>query len=459
MNCSFSTLFEIFDLICMSLVLFMFFCNSIKIVIDYKNFTLYSLITFISLIPYITNNNILIRNLLFIIISIFSLKILLSISFKYTLIPYMINFCIYYSVNNILDTTLLLNNAFGISILNNIYLSSLYVITIPLSSLLVFFIFKKIFHTNSFLEHINSISTKTYYLIVSFSVVLLCTLICVNPINQSFIQNSSHLLLYALNLTAILLVITLITYIRQSYQNLLLNIENNSLIQNIKDIEALNEDLRSTKHDFFNHLQVVSGLLQLKKHTECFDYISNISNRGTDKKCIKTGLISVNALLNSKQLHANHNNVKLDLEIESTLDNEHLKIEDWEITRVLGNLIDNAIFEENKVSTFSKYVKVKINENNHFYNLSVYNKNSYIGSDKKKKIFNSGYSTKGDQGSGMGLYIVNKIVNKHNGYLELNSDINTGTQFNIYLPKENKQIDIPQASVSYPPQESFSIQN
>ena len=57
-----------------------------------------------------------------------------------------------------------------------------------------------------------------------------------------------------------------------------------------------------------------------------------------------------------------------------------------------------------------------------------------IGFSKKitKEIIKPYYTTK-EKGSGLGLSIVNKIINDHNGTIEFNSNI-TGTNIKIRLP-------------------------
>jgi signal transduction histidine kinase len=55
-----------------------------------------------------------------------------------------------------------------------------------------------------------------------------------------------------------------------------------------------------------------------------------------------------------------------------------------------------------------------------------------IEKENLKKIFNLYYSSK-PHGAGIGLSIVNQIVNEHNGRIEVESDIGKGTTFKIYL--------------------------
>ena len=75
-----------------------------------------------------------------------------------------------------------------------------------------------------------------------------------------------------------------------------------------------------------------------------------------------------------------------------------------------------------------KYVKITIEDDG-------------IGISKEhlKKIFDPYFTTK-QKGSGLGLAITYSIIMKHDGYITVESELETGTKFSIYLPVSQKQV-------------------
>jgi signal transduction histidine kinase len=61
-----------------------------------------------------------------------------------------------------------------------------------------------------------------------------------------------------------------------------------------------------------------------------------------------------------------------------------------------------------------------------------------IGMDQetREKIFSLFFSSKGMKGTGLGLFISNKIVDKHGGAIDVESELGRGTRFLIRLPLE-----------------------
>jgi signal transduction histidine kinase len=58
-----------------------------------------------------------------------------------------------------------------------------------------------------------------------------------------------------------------------------------------------------------------------------------------------------------------------------------------------------------------------------------------MDSETQNKIFTPFFSAKGEKGTGLGLFIANKIINQHGGKISVESTLGKGTRFTIRIPK------------------------
>ena len=123
-------------------------------------------------------------------------------------------------------------------------------------------------------------------------------------------------------------------------------------------------------------------------------------------------------------------NIKISLVEEENVSNA---LGDANVLRsVFNNLFINAIhaMEKNggkltvKLSSEADYVKINISDTG-----------EGIPYENLEKIFEPYFSTK-ETGTGLGLAIVKKIVDDHNGKIEVESEENQGTEFTVKLPKQ-----------------------
>jgi len=59
-----------------------------------------------------------------------------------------------------------------------------------------------------------------------------------------------------------------------------------------------------------------------------------------------------------------------------------------------------------------------------------------IGEDQRRQMFDLFYSSKGHQGTGLGLFITNKVIQKHGGSIHVDSEPGQGTAFHVRLPRK-----------------------
>jgi signal transduction histidine kinase/molybdopterin converting factor small subunit len=76
-----------------------------------------------------------------------------------------------------------------------------------------------------------------------------------------------------------------------------------------------------------------------------------------------------------------------------------------------------------------------------------------VGMDRetKEKAFSMFFSSKGAAGTGLGLFIANKIVQNHGGSIEIDSAPGVGTRFTVRLPKERPDSPPRRADAEAPP--------
>ena len=102
------------------------------------------------------------------------------------------------------------------------------------------------------------------------------------------------------------------------------------------------------------------------------------------------------------------------------------------LMNLVANAIDACIIDE----THGKNLVVRVNtllEHDGII-MEVTDTGTGMPRDIQEKIFNSFFSTKGPQGTGLGLLVTGKLIEDHNGAINLWSEEGKGTGFKIKLP-------------------------
>ena len=127
------------------------------------------------------------------------------------------------------------------------------------------------------------------------------------------------------------------------------------------------------------------------------------------------------------------NNVKLEINFTPCKDKPHIMADPTQLTRVIKNLISNAIDHSNT----QKPIDVEIGKSQKFVTISVIDYGQGINKDEIKMIFNKYYSAAKKLrkvGTGLGLYLSQQIVETHGGEITAESEENVRTEFCVKLP-------------------------
>jgi len=191
------------------------------------------------------------------------------------------------------------------------------------------------------------------------------------------------------------------------------------LQESLHNLEQLNFELRAARHDYLNHLQVVYGLMELEEYEDLKKYLEPVY-KGIMKtgKALKTSKPALNALLKAKMEEAEGKGIDTFVEVKSDL--KMLSIEDWQLCKVLSNLIDNAMTALSEIPE-EKKLEIDINEDREYYLFQISNNGPEISEEVKEHMFKRGFSTKKESGHGMGLAIVSEIVKENHGSVAVSS--------------------------------------
>ena len=196
----------------------------------------------------------------------------------------------------------------------------------------------------------------------------------------------------------------------------------------------LNITLRTQRHDFLNHLQVVYSLIEMEEYEEANAYIEKIYGRITAiSRVMKTAVPAVNALLQVKVAACEKEHIRVKLDITSKWEELERTMPAWEMCKVLSNLIDNAIDAMGKTPKAKRCLTISLTENLRQYCFSVANTGTPIPEKMQQTIFQPGITTKG-AGRGMGLFIVRRTLTDRGGDITLVSDAEK-TEFAGYVPR------------------------
>lgn len=209
-----------------------------------------------------------------------------------------------------------------------------------------------------------------------------------------------------------------------------------ALTESFYRVQELNGELRGQRHDYLNHLQIVYGMMELEEYEELHDYLEPIyKDMMKVGKAIRTSIPAVNALLMAKMSTAEANGTDFYVEVKSDL--KSLRIEPWELCKVLSNLIDNAITALQEKEG-ERRMGLDISEDRESYLFAVSNNGPVIPEEKKSLIFRQGFTTKREEGHGMGLYIVAGILKENGGTIRVDSG-ERETVFTVRFAKEVKE--------------------
>ncbi|MEM8523291.1 MAG: HAMP domain-containing sensor histidine kinase [Bacteroidota bacterium] len=178
-----------------------------------------------------------------------------------------------------------------------------------------------------------------------------------------------------------------------------------------------------------NEIERLSGMVEKVLNISIYEKATfNLKLEATNVEELLSGLAS-------KYKIVQHKDIKIDY--ENQLIDPVLQLDKVHFTNVLNNLLDNAI----KYSQERIQVAIKSFEDTKNVIIQISDNGIGIAKGHQERIFDKFYRVPTGnlhkvKGFGLGLSYVKKIVEKHNGAIEVKSELNQGSVFTIWLPKQ-----------------------
>lgn len=210
-----------------------------------------------------------------------------------------------------------------------------------------------------------------------------------------------------------------------------------SFTEDFEGTKFLVDSMRANNHDFTNKLHVILGLIEIGEYKKAENYIQNISIIQRETVSYVMHNIqnsSLAALLIGKIARASECNVKLKFKENSKYNEEDIVIPSEALVTITGNLIDNSLDSMNSSSGENKYLTVGIFTNPGELLLTVQDTGAGVPENFKEKIFENGFSTKGE-GRGVGLFHTKQLIESMGGDIFVESQVGNGACFTVILRK------------------------
>ena len=208
-----------------------------------------------------------------------------------------------------------------------------------------------------------------------------------------------------------------------------------SYIEQFELIKENFETLKLLKQDMRKYISYINKLILDGNYKETLSYINELNNIDIFKNntnIIKTDNICIDTILNLKLSEAIENNINVETDINIPYD---INISSVDMVCLLGNLIDNCIEANLKLNKKERYIFLKLKYYNETLLINLINRYDNIIVDDNGCILTSKHNR--NEKYGLGLKIVEKIIEKYNGILEINNDNNT-FDLNIIISLKTK---------------------
>jgi two-component system, CitB family, sensor histidine kinase DctS len=213
--------------------------------------------------------------------------------------------------------------------------------------------------------------------------------------------------------------------------------EMTQLAEELTGVKEFVEALRVQNHEHQNKLHTVAGLIQLEEGEKALDYIFQSSQEEEHLTATLTRQIkldSLTGLLLGKIRRGNEMGIEVKIDPDSCLESLPPLLDEHDFVIILGNLIENSFYALKDSGEYTKVIHIYLKEAPDTFHIEIEDNGAGMTEEQLPHLFQKGYTTKGKDGSGIGLYLIHSIIEKADGHIKVESTPGEGTIFQLTLP-------------------------
>ena len=181
------------------------------------------------------------------------------------------------------------------------------------------------------------------------------------------------------------------------------------------EVESMYRKMRGWRHDYHNHIQALLASMALGKYDEVNAYLRELNDDLTNvDTTVKTGRVMVDAVLNGKLNIAAQRSIPVNVKASIP---EGTQVSDVDMCVIIGNLLYNAIEENDRLPIEDRFIRVYIGRKNMQLYLSFTN-----AAGKKRRKSGDGFTSSKGTDHGFGLHRVGSVVKKYGGMISADSE-------------------------------------
>ena len=211
----------------------------------------------------------------------------------------------------------------------------------------------------------------------------------------------------------------------------------------VEECEDSLEDPEVTPEDYREiYVEMKDWLSKIKESTAYMsDIITAIKGQATNISTTDEVTFTIDEMIKRSTLLMRHELLNGGCQLEVRYDKREeisLQGDINNLVQVIGNLLSNAIFAQKDKGGV---IEVQVDHDEEYLRIQVKDNGAGIPDHVMQKLFKSMVTSKGTQGTGLGLYISNAVIRtKFNGEMWCENREGGGSIFGIRIPLENVHI-------------------